>query len=152
MAGQLFGCFPPPEVGDPEIMLSGAVKMFLSYPEAAVRSVCDPVRGLPATSKWAPRLSEIRDALEVAMGPIRFAENRERLDREAREQIAARKPLEITDGRPKPTYEELKARCAASGLHLGPKGMERVDGETVRKKYAVTPEDWAKIPDAKGAA
>lgn len=136
-------------MGDPETLLSGAVKMFLSYPREVVDAVCDPVSGLPGSSKWAPRLSELRDALEIAYAPVRRRLERERA---LREQLAARDTLQITDGRPRPTYAELVEGCRAAGLHIGPKGAERTDPDAIRQKHGITPEQWAAIPNAKGAA
>jgi hypothetical protein len=144
MAATLYGYFPPPDVGDPKVLLSGAVKMFASYPAAAVEAVCDPVTGLPATNKWAPNLAEIRLALDAAAAPIYRARAREK---QIAEQLADRKPLQITDNRPRPTYEELKARCAAAGLHIGPKGVERVSPAKVREKYGISQEQWDAIPN-----
>lgn len=144
MAATLYGYFPPPDVGDPEIMLSGAVKMFLSLPRAAVEAICDPVSGLPATSKWAPKLFEIRQALEAAALPIYRAAEREK---QIAEQLAARKPMQITDNRPRPTYQELVERCAKDGLFIGPKGVERVSPAKVREKYGISQDQWDAIPN-----
>lgn len=147
MAARLYDYFPPLETGDPRVLLSGAVKMFLSFPPEAVEAICDPVSGLPATSKWAPRLSEIRQALDAEMVPIRKRAEREEWNRQAAKQIAARQPLQITDNRQRPTYEELVERCAKDGLFIGPKGVERVSPAKVREKYGISQEAWDAIPN-----
>ena len=145
----MFNYFGPPEVGDPEILLSGAVKMFLSYPKEVVEAVCDPVSGLPAQSKWSPKLSEIRDALEIAWAPVKRHIEREKA---IEAQLAERKLLEAPT-KPRPTYEELQARCAAGGLHIGPKGSgPRMAPAAFKTKYGLTEEQWNAIPNAKGSA
>jgi hypothetical protein len=147
MAATLFDYFPPPEVGSAETLLSGAVKMFLMYPREAVEAVCNPVSGLPSQVKWAPRLAEIRQALEIATGPLQRRQERER---QIAEQLEARK--QITDQRPRPTYEELQRRCAEVGLHIGPKGsrLGPLDPGKVMEKHGISKEQWAAIP-AKGS-
>lgn len=151
MAARLFSYYPPPDVGDPQNLLTGAVKMFLAYPMEAVLAVVDPTSGLPATSKWAPNLAEIRQALEAAMVPIKWRLRQEQLAEEARAQIAARKPLQITDARPRPTYEELQRRCHAVGLMIGPKGsrLPPIDPLAVRDKYGISADEWNAIPAGK---
>ena len=53
--------------------------MLSGYPEAIVREVCDPVRGLPSEDKWLPSVAEIRVACERKMQPLRDQERRDRL-------------------------------------------------------------------------
>jgi hypothetical protein len=153
MAARLFDYYPPPDVGDPKVLLSGAVQIFLKYPAEAVDAVCDPVSGLPSTSKWAPNLAEIRSALDAEMVPIKWRQQQEHLMIEAERQIAARQPLQITDGRQRPTYEELRQRCADAGLMIGPKGRQslRENPAKIREKYSLSQEQWDALPNAKRA-
>lgn len=145
MAARLFNYFPPPEVGDAEILLSGAVKMFLSFPQEAVEAVCDPVSGLPAMQKWAPKLSELRQSLDSASIPIYRRQEREK---QIQQQLEDRKA--IPDLRPRPTYEELQRRCAEVGLYIGPKGsrLPPVDPVKIRETYGISKEQWDAIPNA----
>ncbi len=153
LAARLFSYYPPPDVGDPEEILRGAVKMFLMYPVEAAEAVCDPTRGLPAMLKWAPKLSEIRQALDEAMVPINWRLQQEQLADAAVAQIAARNPLQITDGRQRPTYEELQQRCAEVGLMIGPKGsrLGPVDPSAIAKKYGLSKAQWDALPNRRTA-
>jgi hypothetical protein len=68
-----------------------------------------------------------------------------------RRQIAERKSLAITDGRPKPTYEELQRRCAEVGLAIGPKSstIKTIAPEAFCEGYGISKEQFDAIPDAK---
>jgi hypothetical protein len=151
LAARLFSYYPPPDVGDPEEVLRGAVKIFLMYPREAVDAVCDPTRGLPSTLKWAPKLAEIRSALEEAMVPINWRLQQEQLAQQATAQIAERKPLQLTDGRERPTYDDLRAQCHAVGLMIGPKGsrMPPADPSATAKKYGLSRAQWDALPNRK---
>jgi hypothetical protein len=63
----LFGYYPRNEANDPEIFITGATAMLASYPEIVVERVCDPIRGLPAKSKFLPSIAEIRSSCELEM-------------------------------------------------------------------------------------
>lgn len=148
MAARLFGHFPPPDVGDPQVLLAGAVKIFASYPESAVEAVCDPLRGIPGRSKWAPTLSEIRQALEVEVVPMRRAMEREAMERR---QIAERKQLAIAHDKPRPTYEELVQQCADVGLQIGKQSKTggKLAPRDFMERYGVSREQFDAIPNAK---
>jgi hypothetical protein len=62
----LLGCYRKSDCDDPEIFVSAAVSIMSRYPEEAVRRVTSLNTGLPATSKWVPTISELREALENA--------------------------------------------------------------------------------------
>ena len=67
LATQLFGCYRASEANDPETYVTAAAALLSRYPEAVARQVCDPVRGLPSTSKFLPAIAEIREACEREM-------------------------------------------------------------------------------------
>jgi hypothetical protein len=67
MATVLVGCYRASEANDPEMFIASASANLACYPEVVVRQVCDPVRGLAATSKWLPAIAEIRAACEQEM-------------------------------------------------------------------------------------
>jgi hypothetical protein len=87
------------------------------------------------------------------MGPINWRLQQEQLAEQAAVQIAERKPLQITDGRERPTYEELRARCHAVGLMIGPKGsrMPPADPSAIAKKYGLSKAQWDALPNRKTA-
>lgn len=67
MATRLFGYFNRSDANDPETFIAGATAMLSRYPEGVVNAVCDPIRGLPATNKFLPAISEVREACEREM-------------------------------------------------------------------------------------
>jgi hypothetical protein len=67
LAAALFGCYRAAEANDPETFLAAATAMLAQYPEQIAAKVCDPIRGLSATSKWLPAIAEIREACEREM-------------------------------------------------------------------------------------
>jgi hypothetical protein len=64
LAKRLFGFYRPQDVNDPEVFLSGVMKLFLAYPVAAAKAAVDPVDGLPSRSSFAPAIAEIKAFLE----------------------------------------------------------------------------------------
>jgi hypothetical protein len=66
MATRLFGFFPRSEANDPDTFIAGAAAVLMRYPEAVVRAVCDPARGLPSTNKFFS-LAELREVCEREM-------------------------------------------------------------------------------------
>jgi hypothetical protein len=78
LAAKLFGCYRAAEANDPETFIAAATVTLAQYPEAVVRQICDPVRGLPSEDKWLPSIAEIRVTCERAMAPRRAEERRER--------------------------------------------------------------------------
>lgn len=146
MAARLFNYFPPPDVGDPKTLLSGAVKMFLSFPRKVVDAVCDPVSGLPAKSKWAPNLAELRMAIDIEMAPILRQIERDKIAAEHRMALPA--PMAK-----RKTYEELQAELAEVGIYIGSRGAtaKPVNIKDFRDKYGITDEQWNAIPNARRA-
>ncbi|MGA0595630.1 hypothetical protein [Enterovirga sp. CN4-39] len=115
-AATLMGFFPAADISDPRVFATGLSAVLSDYPEEVVRRVVDPRTGLPGRLKWAPRIAEVREACEAEMEPIRKRWQRER---EAHER---RKLLPENTG-PRPTLEELQARCGGPdwGLQRTPK-------------------------------
>jgi hypothetical protein len=92
LAAKLFGCYRASDANDPETFLAAATAMLAQYPEAAVAKVCDPVRGLPSTSKFLPSITEIREACEREMVWHYAVEKRERERRHTAEVLAPSPP------------------------------------------------------------
>lgn len=97
MAAQLFGCYRASEANDPEVFITAATAVLARYPEAIVRQVCDPVRGLPSQDKWLPSIAEIRMTCDAAMRP---ALEQERRDRVREETLAGRTGRKAPVGSP----------------------------------------------------
>jgi hypothetical protein len=166
MAERLLAFYHPPEVGDPEVFISGVVELFQSYPTEVVADAC-AVRGLPTKYKWFPALSEIKQELDLLYAPIietqrwqkrlQDMENRERRQLEERDQrlleLAVNGPSEGSFRATKKTYEELVELCAKDGLLIGPKQqmpVEKIEliAKAIREKYHVPLELWNDIPNA----
>lgn len=141
----MYGCYPPPDVTDPRVLLSGAVAICAQYPIEVVRGVCDPVAGIPATNKFAPNLAELRIALDVLDAPRKRRQERELLERE---QLSERRQIAIADQRPRKTYEQLQAELAAAGIFIGKKNNEPVKVDEFCQKHGLSKEQWDAIPDA----
>ena len=95
----LFGFYPRNEANDPEMFIAGATAMLAGYPETVVERVCDPVRGLPAKSRFLPAIAEIREACEREMVWHDAVERRERDRRHTAEVLAPAPAPPTEDGR-----------------------------------------------------
>jgi hypothetical protein len=91
-AAQLFGCYNRNEANDPEIFITAMTAMLACYPELVVERVCDPLRGLPAKSRFLPAIAEIRAACETEMIWHDAVERRERERRHTAEVLAPAPP------------------------------------------------------------
>jgi hypothetical protein len=69
----MLGCFRKGEANDAEVYVTAIAAMLTDYPEAIVRDVTDPVRGIPSETNWLPTLYELRAACDRRMKPIREA-------------------------------------------------------------------------------
>jgi hypothetical protein len=146
----LLGCYRTGDAHDPQMYVAAAIRVLSDYPIETQRFVTDPLTGLPSKVNWLPTVKEIRDACEEHHGPMRRAMEREAL---ARKQLAERQTLQITDNRPRPTYEELVRRCREDGLMIGGKGpAEKFDVEAFKAQHGISDEEWAAIPNGKGEA
>jgi hypothetical protein len=143
-AARLLGCYRTGDANDPEIYVSAVISVLVRYPVEIIREVTEPSTGLPGKSNWLPTVAEVRNECEVLA-----ARERRKIEREQQisEQLEARK--QITDQRPRPTYEELQRRCAEVGLHIGPKGtrLPPVDPVKIMEKHGISKEQWDAMPD-----
>jgi hypothetical protein len=98
MATRLFGYYRASEANDPETFIMGVTAMLARYPEPIAHKVCDPVRGLPSTSKFLPSIAEIREACEREMVWHDAVERRER-DRRHTAEVLAPAPTPTQEGR-----------------------------------------------------
>ena len=73
----LLGCYRRGEAEDPETYTGAVIVLLSSYPETVVLRVTDPRTGLPGKVKFLPTISEVKDACEAEMGPIRRAIERD---------------------------------------------------------------------------
>lgn len=69
--------------------MTGVVAVLSRYPREVIDQVTHPATGLPATNKWLPTVSEVREACEAAMAPIERNRERERVNAEMDERRKA---------------------------------------------------------------
>lgn len=143
-ARTMFGCYRKGDAHDPDTYVAAVAAVLAEYPDDTIWTVTDPRAGLPSKVSWLPTVKEVRDACEAHYGPTRRALE---LEAAERKQLAERAQLKITDGRPRKTYEELIADCAARGLHIGPKKptVQSIDGFLA--EHGVTREQFDALPD-----
>jgi hypothetical protein len=143
-AARLLGCYRAGDANDPEIYVAAVISVLVRYPVEIIREVTEPATGLPGKSNWLPTVAEVRNECEVLDARERRKVERER---QIAEQLQAR--TQITDQRPRPTYEELQRRCAEVGLMIGPKGsrLPPVDPAEIMKKHGISKEQWDAMPD-----
>lgn len=139
----LLGCYRTGDANDPEIYVGALIVVLCGYPQDVMRDVVNPLYGLPAKQKWLPSIAEVRAACEEIEAPRRRQVER---DERIKRQLADRE----VDRTGRPTYEELIARCAAVGLHIGPKQSAPVDLNAFLEKFKISKEQWDAIPDAPG--
>jgi hypothetical protein len=116
----LLGCYRRGEVSDEEIFTRGVISVLCDFPEAIVRGVTNPARGLPAKLKWLPTLAEVREACEAAHAPELRAAQRER-QRAEQQQGRLAAPTVTPDARQKAIahWEQVKAEMAAAAEQGG---------------------------------
>lgn len=105
----MFGCYRKDEVSNPEFYLTAAVGVLTRYSEQTILKITDPVRGLPATSKFLPSIAEIKTACEIEQTHF---EATAASDKRRAEQLKA---TQEDDGlrrerATRPTYDELKEK------------------------------------------
>jgi hypothetical protein len=111
-----------------------------------VERAVNVVHGLPSKHKWAPRIAEIKEFLEDLMAPIRREEDRQEIERQYRRSLPP--PIDRSN---RPTYEELKARCAADGLMIGKQTSADNPVKAAadfRAQNGISLEEWNAIPNA----
>lgn len=105
----MYACYRRDDAANPEIFLDAAAAILASYPDDCIMWVTDPRTGIPGTLKWPPQPSEVKEACEDYMAPLRRREEREL---SLKRQLAERAELERQEAnRPdRLTIEELKAK------------------------------------------
>jgi len=143
----MFGCYRKDDSHDPETYCAAVAAILSEYPSKVVDLVTDPRTGIPGRSKWLPAVAEIREACEDFYAPIRREATREE-NRKRRERELASESEQPRDSRP--TYQELKQRCADAGLPIGGKFVQAEKPvEKILTEYGVSQDQWDKIPNAK---
>jgi hypothetical protein len=140
-AKRLFDFYPSQEAGNPEVILAGVVDLFCHYPMEVAERAVSPVFGLPRAHKFMPRIAEISEFLEKAMGPLREDQYRKKIVDDARALLAppARRM----------TYDELKAKFGENwGLASTTKSKPGPFLSVAQLKQ-IAGDAWDKIPDAK---
>lgn len=140
----LFGCYRRGDANNPDIYVNAVAAVLGEYPEETIRYVTDPRTGIPSKVNWMPSVGEIRQACEDHYGPTRRSIEREAAERR---QLAERKQLSISDGRPRKTYEELIADCQARGLNIGPKKSSVESIDAFLAAHGVSREQFDTMPD-----
>jgi len=146
-ASRLLGCYRTGDANDPETYISAVVSVLSRYEIEIIKTVTEPATGLPAKLKWLPSIAEIREECDILAARKRRVIEREN---QIREQLEARKTLQITDGRPRKTYEQLQAELAEVGIFIGKdrNGPKAMKVEDFQHKYGITKEQWDAIPNA----
>lgn len=108
------GCYRKGEAENPTVYAGAVALVFGEYPDDIIRRVIDPRTGLTGRLKWLPAVSEVRDACERAMQPIRAEEFRRTRQAEHEAQRTAVRSH-------RPTMAELRERYPAllAGANLG---------------------------------
>lgn len=78
------GAFRASDYQDPKVFSGLLCELFLAYPLAHGQAVISPVDGLPSRLKFAPALSEVREALQA------LSDQRRKLAGRAASEIKAR--------------------------------------------------------------
>ncbi len=106
----MFACWRKTDADTPEVFLDAAVAILSDYPDEIIIKVTDPRTGLPSKLKWPAQPSEVREACEDLMQPIRAAK---RWNDIAAEQEAERQRFEGARARA-PTQAEIEAKLGRS--------------------------------------
>lgn len=114
------------------------------FPEWAIHQACERIasgRAIGQDVRFAPNDSEL-----AAIARTIVRKSRERLDTTQRLLGAT-----VMQPKPRPTYEELKAKCAEAGLEIGPKKPRMLATEIAkfRAENGISDADWNAIPNAK---
>jgi hypothetical protein len=93
-ATRMYACYRREDAAQAETMLDAVAAVLAEYPEEVIRLVTDPRTGLPGRMKFPPAVAEVREACELAMGPVNARAAREKREAEAAAQVAERERLE----------------------------------------------------------
>lgn len=145
-ARRLLGCYRAGDANDPEVYIAAVVAVLAQYPADVIRAVTEPTTGLPSRLNWLPTVREVTQACEEIEGPRRRTREWEA---GARRQIEDRG--QITDSRPRKTYEQLQAELAEVGIFIGSRWAtaKPVNINEFREKYGITQDQWDAIPNAR---
>lgn len=102
----MLDCFRTGGANSPETFVTAIAATLARYPDEVVYAVTDPLSGIPANFTFMPTIKDVHDACEVAMRPIRNAQEHERL---VAQQFAERRREDEAKAN-RPTLEELKAK------------------------------------------
>jgi hypothetical protein len=140
----LLGSYRTGEASDPEVYISGVVRILSAYPLDVVRRVVDPLDGIPSYCDWLPKFSEVKAACERLAGPTVVARMSD-WDRRTQAQLEERQRLTALPV-PKQGYAEFKSEMAARGLPID--GRRPVASDMANlQKYGITREQWSALPD-----
>jgi hypothetical protein len=143
-AARLLGCYRTGDANDPETYIAGVVAVLSRYDIPIIREITEPATGIASRLKWLPSVSEVRAECDIlADRETRRAER----EKQIQEQFAAR--LQITDQRPRKTYEQLQAELAEAGIFIGKQPKNPLDIGAFRTKYGISLAQWDAIPNAK---
>lgn len=100
----LLDCYRTGQANNPEVFVTAVAATLARYPDQVIYDVTDPRTGIPSKISWMPTIKDIREACERAYEPIK-----EEIERDKRiaEQMKLREEYE---SKPRPTYDELKAK------------------------------------------
>jgi hypothetical protein len=142
----LLGSYRKGEANDPEVYVSGVVRILSAYPLDVVRRVVDPLDGLPSYCDWLPKFSEVKAACDRINGPS-VLDRMLAWDTRTAAQLAEREKIAALPA-PKQSYSDFRAEMAARGLPIE-KRDKRIAGtvEAVMAKFGITQEQWDAMPD-----
>ncbi len=138
MALQMFGRYRKGDANDADGYIEGVTAILALYPPDVVQKVTDPRIGLPSKLKWLPQPSEVKDECEFWMMPRRIHER----EQATRERVLAERKRDEEEmaSRPRPTFAELQAKCAAVGIHIGKRStlhkIQQMTDEEFKAKVA----------------
>lgn len=141
----LLGSYRTGEASDPEVYISGVVRILSAYPLDVVRQVVDPLDGLPSYIGWLPKFSEVKAACERIAGPTSI-DRMSDWDRRTQQQLAEREQLAALPA-PKQSYADFKAEMAARGMPIDHRSAPPKDAMAVLEKYGITEAQWAAMPN-----
>lgn len=147
---QLLSRYRRNEADDAVGFLTGIATVFRAYPEFIAWLAGDPIRGLPAQTKFVPTIAEVKAFCDQAMGPV-YEERRQRGI--VAEQMRRR-------ALPPPSDDAARERAIENVVgRFGPGwglDADRVREAAIDPKQAcmtalrITEEQFAAIPSAKG--
>ena len=129
-----------------------AAAVLAPFPLWAIEKACMQIaQGHAGLDKrWAPNDSQVVEVVEDVVKPYREALSGAKLLLAA----PVRGPdAKLTPRSERPTYDNLKARCAADGLVIGTKTstppLPDAERDALLERYGVSREAWDAIPEAK---